>query len=326
MMKRFYISLLILLMLVEVASAQDLTVYSGRNEAFMDPVIEAFEAATGIDVAVRYGDTAALAAQILEEDKNSPADIFLAQDAGALGAIAKTGLFRPLPEDILSKVASRFRSKDGLWVGVTGRARVLVVAKGVDNLPQNIFELAQGRYKSRVGWAPANGSFQAFVTAMRVIYGEQQTSQWLRDMVANDTQVYAKNTPIIEAVGRNEIDFGLVNHYYLYRFTVDNPDFPAYNYVLPDADIGALVNVAGAGLLSSSANQAVALQLIAFLLSPEAQRHFANEVHEYPLAEGVAAHPDLLPLSELETPDIDLSDLDDLEGTLELLQETGALE
>jgi iron(III) transport system substrate-binding protein len=306
--------------------AQTLTIYSGRNEAFVSAVIEAFETATGIEVKVRYGGTAPLAAQLLEEGPASPADVFLAQDAGALGAIAEAGLFETLPDTLLGKVEARFRSQEGAWVGITGRARVLVVGSDVRDLPASVFELTEERYRGRVGWAPTNGSFQAFVTGMRVLYGEERTAAWLRKMVANDAQSYPNNTSQVEAVGRSEIDFGLVNHYYLFRFTAENPDFPASNYYLPDADIGSLVNVAGAGVLASSDNREVAVRFVSFLLTPIAQRHFASEVNEYPLLAGVTSVAGLPPLSELRTPEIDLTDLADLEGTLELLFETGSLE
>ena len=326
MRRSIHILAILFLGLVASSVAQTLTIYSGRNEAFVGPVVAAFEAATGMDVEVRYGDTAPLVAQILEEGSNSPADLLLAQDAGALGAMAAAGMLAPLPREILSQVDARFRSSQGLWVGVTGRARVLVVGPDLDDLPTSVFELTEERFRGRVGWAPGNGSFQAFVTAMRVIYGEARASEWLRAMVANDTRVYPKNTPIVEAVGRGEIDIGLVNHYYLYRFTAENPDFSARNLFLSDADIGALVNVAGAAVVASSDRQIVAQHFIAFLLSPLAQRHFAAEVNEYPLVPGVLANPELPPLNQLATPDIDLAALSDLETTLELLLDTGALE
>lgn len=305
--------------------AQTLTVYSGRNEAFVGPVIEDFQRDTGIQVEVRYGNTAQLAAQILEEGEASPADVFLAQDAGALGALEAAGLFAPLPAEILELVDERFRSDSGSWVGVTGRARVVVAREGSD-VPESVFDLTSEEYRGRVGWAPTNASFQAFVTAMRVVYGDDTTRQWLSDMIANDVQVYQNNTAIVDAVGRGEIDYGLVNHYYLYRFLAENPEFPVRNNFLGDADIGALVNVAGAGVLATSDQQEAAQRFIRYLLSEEAQRHFAESVSEYPLVEGVEAPADVPALSDLETPDIDLSDLADLEGTLELLQETGALE
>lgn len=317
---------LVLLLPPTLAAAQTLTVYSGRNEAFVGPVIERFERETGIDVRVRYGNTAALAAQILEEGRNTPADVFLAQDAGALGALSKAGAFSELPQELLDLVEPRFRSGQGDWVGVTGRSRVLVVRDDVTDLPDSVFDLTDERYRGRVGWAPTNASFQAFVTAMRKSYGDERTAEWLRGMVANGVHVYDSNTPIVEAVARGEIDLGLVNHYYLYRFTEADPDFPAHNYFLPDADIGALINVAGAGILATTDQTEAAQRFVEYLLHPEAQQHFTDEVFEYPLASGAAPNPDLPPLDTLQTPDFDLSDLDDLEGTLELLQETGALE
>ena len=325
----FRVSLCFLIaFLVGTSIAQALTVYSGRNEAFVGPVIDAFENATGIDVEVRYGKSSPLAALLLEEGAASPADVFLSQDAGALGAVSEALLLDVLPDGILNHVEARFRSDSGQWVGVTGRARVLVVGASVPqaDYPASVFDLTDEKYRGRVGWAPTNASFQSFVTAMRNIYGDAQTGDWIRGMIANDTQIYPKNTPQVDAAGRGEIDFGLVNHYYLYRFTSTDPDFPALNYYLPDADIGSLINVAGAGVLSSSDNSETALRFIEFLLSHTSQLHFASSVNEYPLVEGVPANPGLVPLSDLDTPDIDLSDLSDLQGTLDLLLETGALD
>ena len=322
-------ALTVSLTLLGSAFAQTLTVYSGRNEAFVNPVVEDFEAETGIDVEVRYGDTAELAATILEEGQGSPADVFLAQDAGALGALQDAGRFTTLPDEILEKVDMRFRSAEGAWVGVTGRARV--IAYNTDNvsedrLPESVFDLTDEQYQGRVGWAPTNGSFQAFVTAMRLVEGDERTREWLTGMIQNGVQVYPNNSSQIEAAGRGEIDFGLVNHYYLFRFLAEQGDsFPVRNLYLQDADIGSLVNVAGAGVLASSDQGELAAQFVNYLLSPTAQQHFTDEVYEYPLVAGIETNPLLTPLDELQTPDIDLSNLDDLEGTLLLLQEVGAL-
>lgn len=309
--------------------AQTLTVYSGRNEAFMEPVIARFQEETGVSVDARYGNTAALAATILEEGQNSPADVYIAQDAGALGALAREGVLAPLPDEVLELVAPRFRSPEGLWVGISGRARVLTYNTAnveVAALPKSVFELTEPAWQGRVGWAPSNGSFQAFVTAMRLLEGEERTREWLGGMLANGVQEYPNNRSIVEATARGEIDLGLVNHYYLFQFLAEQGEgFAARNHFLADADLGGLVNVAGAGVLGSSAQQDLATQFVAFLLDAESQAHFADNVYEYPLVEGVAVDPMLPALAELETPDIDLGDLDDLEGTVELLQEVGAL-
>src|SRR5687767_5108294 len=97
-----------------------LTIYSGREEELVGPIIDRFEESSDRDVEVRYGDTAELAAQIINEGDNSPADVFFAQDAGALGAVAKEQLFAELPDATLDEVPERFRSEDGHWVGTSG--------------------------------------------------------------------------------------------------------------------------------------------------------------------------------------------------------------
>ena len=316
----------------EAGSASEegsLVVYSGRNEELVGPIIERFEEESRIDVEVRYGDTAELAATILEEDANSPADVFLSQDAGALGAVADRGLLSPLSGDVLERVEERFRDPDGRWVGVSGRARVGAYntgALGAEDLPNSILEFADPEWEGRLGWAPTNGSFQAFVTALRLIEGEEAAREWLEGIEANDPREYENNLAILQGVASGEIEAGFVNHYFLFQLQEEEGgDVPANNYYLRNGDPGSLVNVAGVGILGTSDNAPEAGELLDFLLSEEAQQYFADETFEYPLVAGIPINEELVPLSEIETPNIDLSNLDDLEGTLELLRETGAL-
>lgn len=312
-------------------AATQLTIYSGRNENLIGPLIEQFKTQTGIDVQIRYGDTAEMAATILEEGDNSPADLFFAQDASALGALAKEGRFIELPSTLSEAVDARFRSPENLWVGVSGRARVLIyntTELTEADLPTSIYDLTDEAWRGQVGWAPSNGSFQSFITAMRAIDGEEAARAWLEGMIANDTQVYPNNNAIVTAVGAGEITVGLVNHYYLYQFLKEQGEgFGARNYYFPAGDVGAMINVAGVGILQTGANQAAAQQFVEFLLANEAQQYFATETNEYPLTgEGIETNPLLKPLAEIVTPNINLSDLDDLQGTLTLLQDVGALE
>jgi iron(III) transport system substrate-binding protein len=309
----------------------ELVVYSGRSENLVAPIIEDFERETGINVEVRYGGTAEMAATILEEGANSPADVFFAQDAGSLGALAQAGRLAKLPDEILDKVDPRYRSPDGEWVGASGRARVLVYNTDQlqeSDLPDNVFGLTDPKWADQVGWAPTNASFQSFVTAMRQINGEDATRQWLEDMLANGVQSYDNNVAIVEAVGKGEILLGLPNHYYLFRFLAEQGEsFPARNYYFPDGGADALVNVAGAGVIDTTNQEELAQRFIGFLLSDEAQQFFANETVEYPLVTAnIEINPLLKPLSELNPPQLDLSDLSDLQGTLELLQDVGALQ
>jgi len=310
-------------------SGEGLVVYSGRNEELVGPIIERFEEESGIDVEVRYGDTAELAATILEEGENSPADVFFSQDAGALGALADEGRLSPLPEDVLNRVEERFRDPNGQWVGISGRARVVAYnteALSEEDLPDSILDFTDPEWEGRIGWAPTNGSFQAFVTALRLIEGEDAAREWLEGIQANDPRVYENNLAILEGVVSGEIDVGFVNHYYLFQLRQERGgDIPAANYYLQNGDPGALVNVAGIGVLNTSDNAAEAEEFLEFMLSEEAQRYFADETFEYPLIEGVPPNEELVPLSEIEAPNVDLGDLDDLEGTLDLLRETGVL-
>ena len=310
------------------AEAGTVTIYSGRSEELVGPLLEDFTEATGIGVEARYGETAEMANLILTEGENSPADVFFAQDAGALGAVAEQGLLAPLPEEILGAVDERFTSPNGEWVGVSGRARV--VAYNTENLseedlPDSIFGFTDPEWAGRIGWAPTNGSFQSFVTVLREIEGEDRAREWLEGIQANEPRVYEGNNPALDAVIAGEVDVAFINHYYLMQRLEEDPDATAANYFLTDGDPGALVNVAGVGILNTAENDEAARQLVEFLLSEPAQEYFAAEIKEYPLIEGVEPDAEMPALDEIGTPEIDLSDLSDLEGTLELLQEIGIL-
>lgn len=312
----------------EPTAGGTITVYSGRSEELVGPLLEQFTQATGIEVEARYGDTAEMANLILTEGENSPADVFFAQDAGALGAVAAEGLLAPLPTEVLDRVDERFRSPTGEWVGVSGRARVVVYntdAVSEADLPDSIFGFTDPAWSGRIGWAPTNGSFQSFVTALRALEGEDRAREWLEGIQANQPNVYDGNAAALEAVAAGEIDVAFINHYYLHQRLAEDPDTTAANYFLTNGDPGALVNVAGAGILTTAPNPDGAEALVDYLLGTDAQAYFAAETYEYPLIDGVDPDPALPDLSEIGTPDIDLSELSDLEGTLELLQEVGIL-
>jgi iron(III) transport system substrate-binding protein len=306
-----------------------LTVYSGRSEGLVGPLIERFQSETGITTEVNYAGTTDLAATILEEGDASPADVFFAQDAGALGAIAAEGLLADLPAATLDQVDARFRSDDGQWVGLSGRARVVAYDTRVleeAELPTSIEDFTDPAWKGKIGWAPSNASFQSFVTAYRVLEGDEAAKAWLEGIVANEPKVYENNDAVLAAIAAGEVEVGFINHYYLVNALAEQGEsFPVRNHFLQSGDPGSLINVAGAGILTSAADPAAAQAFIDFMLSPESQRYFAEQTHEYPLVDGVEADPNLPPLADIASPDIDLSDLADLQGTQTLLQEAGVL-
>ncbi|MFI1360729.1 iron ABC transporter substrate-binding protein [Streptomyces sp. NPDC020898] len=309
---------------------EKITVYSGRSESLVKPVLEGFEKASGITVEVRYGDTAQMAAQLQEEGSRSPADVFLAQDAGALGAVAEKGLFAELPDEVLDKVPAEYRDDDGEWVGVTGRVRTMVYNTDEvtqAELPESVFELTEREWKGKVGIAPTNGSFQAFVTAMRVEHGDKKTEDFLAGLKANDAQIREGNAPIVADVNSGKLASGLVNHYYVYELakeegaTVDA--LKAKNHFFPGKDIGSLVNVSGVGVLDKADDDPDVREFVDHLLGTQAQTYFAEQTYEYPLIDDVATAPGLPRLSSLNAPDIDLNDLDDLAATVEMIKESG---
>jgi len=310
------------------ATAPEITVYSGRSEKLVGPILAAFEKEHGVKLKVRYGETAALATLLLEEGARSPAAVFLAQDVGAVGALTERGLLATLPDEVLARVPERYRAEKKTWVGVTGRVRTIVYAPSRTSeaqLPASVLDLTQPAWKGKVGWAPQNASFQVFVTGMRKALGDEATAKWLSDMKKNGTRDYAKNGAIVQAVAAGEIALGLVNHYYLYQFLKDDPAFDAKNHFTVAKDPGSLVNLSAVGVLASAdaAAAKAGTQLAAYLLSDAVQAQFAKDTNEYPLVAGVAAPEGLKPLAELEPPAIDLSSLGDLEGTLDLLRKTG---
>jgi iron(III) transport system substrate-binding protein len=308
--------------------ADELVIYSGRNENLVRPILEQFEEESGIKIRVRYGDTAEMAAAILEEGENTRADVFLSQDAGALAALAERDLLAELPEAALDVVAERFRDPEGRWVGLSGRARVYAYNTGKlteADLPDDVFELTKPEWSGRVGLPPANASFIAFVSAMTEQYGRDRTKQFLTDLKANGLKTYDNNVVTIEAVADGEIDLGLVNHYYLYSEFKERPDLPVANFFPGQRrGDGTFVNVAGVGILEGTDQAEAAQEFVDFMLGVEAQEYFSAETTEYPLRDGVAADENLPPLESIKTIDVPLADLGkDLEASLDLINEVG---
>ena len=310
-----------------------LTIYSGRDREYVEGLIDLFKKENPrIDVKVRYGDTAELAATLREEGDRTPADLFFSQDAGSLGALQDTGLLSKLPNDILDRVPAEYRSPEGYWVGTSARVRVVAYDSrklSPSDLPRSVFQLTDPKWKGKVGWAPTNASFQAFVTAMRLTAGEEKTLQWLEAMKANDARAYDKNSLIRDAIANGEIEVGLINHYYVLEAVneegVDPKSYPVKIHFFPSADAGSLINISGIGIPQSAGQKANAEKFTSFVLSRQGQEYFAQEVGEYPLVPGVKQDPSLPPLSKVAHPKVDLTQLDQVQQTVQLLQKAGVL-
>lgn len=310
------------------AAGGTLVLYSGRNENLVGPLLEKFTAETGIEVEFRGGDSGELAAQILTEGDASPADVFFSQDAGALGAVSQAGLFTTLPSATVARVPVAYAADDGTWAGVSGRARVIVYNPTLaPNPPDTIDGLLDPQWKGQIGYAPTNASWQAFVTGLRVLRGEDGARQWLTAFAAQEPKAYERNGAVRDAVNSGEIALGLINHYYLYeKIAADGAAaVTAKNQFMAAGDPGGLLNVAGVGVLKSAPNAAQAQAFVDYLLSDAGQQYFAAQTKEFPLVPGIAAAAEVPALADLSPPQIDLSDLASLEQTQQVLSEVGLL-
>jgi iron(III) transport system substrate-binding protein len=304
-------------------SAESITIYSGRSEALISELLDTFTQETGIELNVRYGDSAELAAQILEEGDNVQADVFFSQDAGALGALAKEGLTRSLPTDITDLVDASYKSNDSQWVGISGRARVLVVDPAkVTELPTSYKDLMDPSWKGRIAIAPTNASFQVFITAIRITEGEKAAKDFL-DAMKENAVLFEKNGLILQAVEDGVVDAGLINHYYWFELENEKGvgNMNSELVWFEDNDAGNLINVAGVAVLSDNPSANV---FVKWLLGDTAQNYFVERTREYSLT-GVPDVPGVKPFGDIKAPDIDLSDLDSLAETLELIRKAGLL-
>jgi iron(III) transport system substrate-binding protein len=300
-----------------------LIVYSGRSEELIQQLIDRFTDSTGVEVEVRYAGSTDLAATLLQEGDTTDADVFFAQDPASLGSVAD--LFADLPRSILDSVDPKFADRNGRWVGTSGRVRTFVYnTETTIELPQTIDDVTDPRWFGEVGVAPTNGSFLAFVSAMILERGEDATLQWLESLEMNRPQEFPKNSPIVAAADSGVVEGGLVNHYYLLRLRAEGEGTHSENWFIPAGDVGTLVMPAGVGILSVTDMPEAARQFIEFLLSEAAQTYFATETFEFPLIPGVPPARGLPALEDLNTPDIDLSELADvLEDAARLVSEAG---
>jgi iron(III) transport system substrate-binding protein len=307
---------------------EGITIYSGRIAPLVGPLIDKEEAKSGTDIQTRFGDSPQLAATLIEEGEDSPADIFFSQDASALEAVDDAGLLAELPKDILELVPERYRAEDGTWIGTSARSRVVAYDSrelSEKDLPDSVLDFTDPEWEGRVGWAPPNASLEAYVSALRAEEGDDVAREWVEGMVANDAQAYDSNTPIRDAIAAGEIDVGLINHYYVAQAQAEEgEDYPVDIY-FPPGDLGSLINVAGVGVLESSERKEEAFDFIRYALSREGQEFFVESSKEYPVIDGIEGPDEVPPLRELPSPDFDLADFADLQGTVAMLQEAGAL-
>jgi iron(III) transport system substrate-binding protein len=335
MCKKFCLSLAVLasIFLAPVATqaADELVIYSGRSDKFVRPVIKAFENKTGIKVTIHNANAAELVNKMRVEGDRTQADLFISNDAGSLQIGSKLGLFEPLPEALVKDIPDNYRAKDNSWIGLSARARVLVInsAKAKElGFVKSVLDLADPRLKGRLAIThSANGSFIAGVTVYQKAVGDEKTLAWLRGLAQNsEGKVYNKHSKIVRAVAQGKKDIGLVNHYYIYRHLDMEPDAPIQILIPDQGDkgIGVAWNVAGVAQVKYSDNKDLANKLLEFLVSKEGQKIFAEVNREYPVREDVPAASQIPANGSYKVADVSMEILgEQRESTLNLIDKAG---
>jgi len=301
----------------------ELTIYSGRNEFLVGPLIEAInDFYDDFEATPRYQGSTDLVNKIKNEGSGSPADVFYSVNSGSLGTLADAGRTRSLASDVAEMVPPEFRTEQ--WIGTSGRARSIPYntdAYSASDLPTSID--AYTDFDGQLGWAPGYGSCQAFVTAMRLLEGEEATREWLEAIQENGIQRYPNELAVCEAIADGELDAGFTNHYYIQRVLDGSPNAPIAT-TFTQGDAGAVFNVAGAAVVDSTDSPDLAQNFVRHLLSAQAQDYFARQTFEYPMAPDVDPIGNLPPIDELNPPSgLDLSQLSNLQPTVDLMRDVG---
>jgi len=310
--------------------AAELVIYSGRSDNFVKPAVAEFEKQSGVKVILHTSDSTALINKLALEGHRTTADVFLSNDAGNLQVGSNKELFATLPGEITGPIPANYRADDDTWVGISGRGRVLVVNNNAKDLDfaQSVFDLADPRLQDRLAITHSgNGSYIAGVTVYQQAKGDQVVRQWLEGMKENvDGEVFNKHSKIVDAVAKGKKDVGLVNHYYIYRHLVKEPDAPI-TIRMPDQGkdgMGIAWNVAGAAISKHAKNKAAAEQFLSFLVSEQGQKIFAEVNQEYPTRPGVPTAAGIPSMENLKVADVPMSTLGNQRGaTLDLIEAVG---
>ncbi len=305
----------------------ELTLYTSRAEALFKPVVEAFNARyPGIKLIVLSGSNGELAAKILEERTNPKADVLINSDTLTMESLAAEGVFEPNDSQAIAAVPEAYRAADGNWVALTLRPRVIMYNTDLvkpEELPKSLLDLADPKWKGQIGSADSrNGAMMANLVALRKLAGDQKTADFVKGLVANETQWFSGHTEVRKAVGAGELKLGFVNHYY---YHLSKAEGAPVGIIYPDQDtFGLVVNSTNAGIIKGSKNVELAKTFVDFMLSPDGQKVFAEKNFEYPVTPNVALAEGVPPLADFRLADVTLKTMwDELEPTKQMAQSAG---
>jgi iron(III) transport system substrate-binding protein len=312
--------------------ATTITVYSGQHPQTVAALVSAFEKQTGIKVAVRSDDENVLDAQIVQEGKHSPADVFITENSPPLEDLQQRGLLSRVSASTLATTSAKYSSPQKRWIGLSARVSVMVYntkALSPAQLPKSVLDFADPKWKGKLALAPTETDFQPLVTAVAVRYGAARTIKWLKTLKSNaGDHTYPDNETLVAEVNAGRAQVGIINHYYWYRLRdeLGRSQIHSAEHFFAASDPGYVVDVSGAGILASSSHQAEDQKFLAFLVSKQGQEIIAHdESYEYPLGSGVVTAKPLVPFKQLRPDSISVGQLGNGQTPINLLRQAGIL-
>ncbi len=312
--------------------AGSLTVYSGQHVQTTQALVAAFEKQSGIAVNLRSDDEDVLADQIVTEGSHSPADVFYTENSPPLQYLASKNLLADVDPSTLADTPARFNSPDGKWVGVSARVSVMVYNTTLlspSELPTSVMDLADPKWKGKLAIAGSETDFQPIVTSIAQTHGDAGALRWLEAVKANAAgHSYPDNETVTAQINRGQAAIGVINQYYWYREQAEvgsGGTQSAIAFFAPH-DPGYVLDVSGAGILSSSSHKEEAQRFLAFLTSTKGQEIIAHsDSFEYPVASGVTTAKPLKPFDQLQPNGITIAELGTGAESIKLLQEAQVL-
>jgi iron(III) transport system substrate-binding protein len=309
----------------QAADKVELTLYNGQHKEIGEAIAQAYEAKTGIHVNVRKGSSNQLASQVMEEGQRSPADVIYTEESPPLNNLGEQGFLAKIDPSTLDMLPPDYVAKDGSWMGVTARVRVVAYnPKLIDekDLPETVMDFAEPQWQGKVGFVPTSGAFQEQAVAIIKLHGREAAEEWLTGLRAFG-KTYTNNMVALKAVENGEIATVLVNNYYWFALQREKGQLDSKLHYFSNGDAGGLITISSAAVLKSSKHPREAQALLAYMASEEGQRVITQTTAEYPLHKGMVSDRGLKPFDELQAPAITPADIGNAEDALDLERDVG---
>ncbi|HSW52519.1 MAG TPA: Fe(3+) ABC transporter substrate-binding protein [Sulfuricaulis sp.] len=311
---------------VTAYAADELVVYSARNEQLIKPLFDAYTAETGTQIKFITDKEGPLLERLKAEGKSTPADMLITVDAGNLWLAAKEGVLAQVDSKTLKRnIPAHLRDPDNRWFGLSVRARTIVYSTGrVKPEELSTYEaLGDARWKDRLCLRTSKKVYNQSLVAMMIArHGEAKTEAIVKSWVANlKTDPFPDDTRLMEAILAGQCDVGIVNTYYFGRLEKKQPGLPLALFWPNQRDRGVHVNVSGAGITAHAPHRAAAVKFLEWLSSEKAQNLFADENMEYPANPRIKPHAGVAAWGKFKQDNINVSKAGSLQAKAVMLMD-----